>query len=485
LGSNPTISGNIVPSSGIFPNSFFIININCLSNSGTNYSSDFAALPVNTLWKFSDISGNNIYYTQTSLGNSNTSYYEFALTYVSGISWTPLIGDIITVEAIGLGGYLGSSLFEISARFNSDTSYYNLQTSFNVGSVLPLLTNGFTYSFSGGVSASSVITSLTYSFSGGLSSSNAPVVIAGKGTIGFSGDGGTASDAELDRPIGLAYDMGGSLYIADTNNGRLRMVDPSNIITTISGNTPGFYGPDGTFAFASDLYEPSDVAVDNAGRIYISTISGTGSDPYNVVRRIDPSGIIDAYVGTVGFSGIYSGNGVVANTSRLNSPQAICIDQSNNILYVCDTYNNRIRKVDLNTDIISDFAGNGALGFGGDGGPAINARLNLPTGVSVDAIGNVYIADSGNNRIRKVDITNRIYTVAGNGGPGYSGDGMPAISTRLNNPTGVAVDLAGNMYIADKDNNRIRLVPIGDIIINSGNNDNLGNIPIFGSKCHR
>jgi sugar lactone lactonase YvrE len=464
-GNNPTISGNIFPSSGSsFPSTYFILNISCLSNSGTNYSSDFASIPVNTLWKFSDILGNSIYYTQTYLGSNNTSYYEFGLTYVSGTPWTPLLGDLISVEAIGLGGYLGSSLFEISARFNSDTSYYNLQTSFDVGSVLPLLTSGFTYSFSGGVSASSAITSLTYSFAGGLSSSNVPVVIAGKGTIGFSGDGGTASDAELDRPMGLAYDMGGNLYIADTNNGRLRVVDTGNIINTISGNTPGFYGPDSVFAFASDLYEPSDVAVDMAGRIYISTISGTGSDPYNVVRRIDPSGIIDLYAGTLGVGGIYSGNGVVANASRLNSPQAICIDQSNNILYICDTYNNRIRKVDLNIDIISDFAGNGALGFGGDGGPAINARLNLPTGVSVDLIGNVYIADSGNNRIRKVDITGKIFTVAGNGGPGYSGDGMPAILTRLNNPTGVAVDMAGNMYIADKDNNRIRLVKPNGII---------------------
>jgi sugar lactone lactonase YvrE len=461
----PTSSGNIFPASGtVFPSSYFIININCLSNSGNNYSSDFASLPVNTLWKFIDILGNSIYYTQTYLGTNNISHYEFGLTYVSG-SLTPLIGDIITVEAIGLGGYLGSNLFEISARFNSDTSYYNLQTSFNTGSVLPLLTNGFTYSFSGGISASSVITSLTYSFSGGISSSTVPVLIAGKGPAGFSGDGGPAPDAELDRPIGLAYDMGGNLYIADTNNGRLRMVDLSTTINTISGNTPGFYGPDSVFAFASDLYEPSDVAVDNAGRIYISTISGSGSAPYNVVRRIDSSGVINIYVGTVGIVGGYGGNGVAANTSKLNSPQAICIDQPNNILYICDTYNNRIRKVDLNTNIISDFAGTGVMGFGGDGGLAIGASLNLPTAVCVDSIGNVYIADSGNNRIRKVLFSfNKIFTMAGNGGPGYSGDGMPALLTRLNNPTGVAVDMTGNIYIADSDNNRIRLVKPNNII---------------------
>ena len=462
----PNISGNLFHSGGFSTISGFIININLLSNSGTNYSSDFAVLPINTLWKFSDISGNSIYYTQTALGsNLPISYYEFGLTHVSGTPWIPLTGDIITVEAIGLGGYLGSSLFEVSARFNSDTSYYNLQTSFNVGSVLPIVNSGFTYSFSGGISASSVITSLTYSFSGGLSSSNVPVLIAGKGPAGFSGDGGPAPDAELDRPIGLAYDMGGNLYITDTNNGRLRMVDLGGTINTISGNTPGFYGPDSVFAFASDLYEPSDVAIDNINRIYISTISGSGSAPYNVVRRIDPSGIIDIYAGNVGIVGGYGGNGVPASMSKLNSPQSICIDNNNNILYICDTYNNKIRKVDLIANIISDFAGMGVMGYGGDGGLALGARLSLPTGITVDSIGDVYIADSGNNRIRKVSfLSGRISTVAGNGGAGYGGDGIPALLTRLNNPTGVAVDSVGNMYIADKDNNRIRLVKPNGII---------------------
>ena len=462
----PNISGNLFHSGGFSTISGFIININLLSNSGTNYSSDFAVLPINTLWKFSDISGNSIYYTQTALGsNLPISYYEFGLTHVSGTPWIPLTGDIITVEAIGLGGYLGSSLFEVSARFNSDTSYYNLQTSFNVGSVLPIVNSGFTYSFSGGISASSVITSLTYSFSGGLSSSNVPVLIAGKGPAGFSGDGGPAPDAELDRPIGLAYDMGGNLYITDTNNGRLRMVDLGGAINTISGNTPGFYGPDSVFAFASDLYEPSDVAIDNINRIYISTISGSGSAPYNVVRRIDSSGIIDIYAGNVGIVGGYGGNGVPASMSKLNSPQSICIDNNNNILYICDTYNNKIRKVDLIANIISDFAGMGVMGYGGDGGLALGARLSLPTGITVDSIGDVYIADSGNNRIRKVSfLSGRISTVAGNGGAGYGGDGIPALLTRLNNPTGVAVDSVGNMYIADKDNNRIRLVKPNGII---------------------
>ena len=466
-GTPPTTSGNLFPGAigvTVFLSSSFVLNINCLSNSGTNYSSDFAALPVGTSWKFSDISGNSIYYTQTSLGTNNTSYYQFVLTYVSGTIWIPSVGDIITVEAIGLGGYLGSNLFEISARFNSDTSYYNLQTSFNTGSVLPLLTNGFTYSFSGGISASSVITSLTYSFSGGISSSNVPVIIAGTGTAGFSGDGGPAVDAELDYPIGLAYDHFSNLYITDTNNGRLRMVDAiTGDINTISGNTPGGYGPEPTFANASDLYEPSDVAIDSSGRIYISTISGSGSAPYNVVRRIDSGGIIDIYAGSLYGSGAYGGDGVPANTAKLNSPQAICIDNNNNFLYICDTYNNRVRRVDLVTDIISDFAGNGFQGFGGDTGLALVGSLNLPTAVSVNSIGDVYIADSGNNRIRKVSL-GRIFTVAGNGAAGYGGDGMPAVLTRLNNPTGVAVDMNGNIYIADSDNNRIRLVKPNNII---------------------
>ena len=478
----PNISGNIFKNGGLSTISGNI-NINLLSNSGDNYSSDFSSLPINTLWKFSDITGNSIYYTQTFLGsNLPISYYEFNLTYVSGTPWVPLTGDIISVEAIGLGGFIGSSLFEVSARFNSDTSYYNLQTSFNTGSVLPLSTNVFTYSFSGGVSASSVITSLTYSFSGGVSSSNVPVIIAGTGTPGFSGDGGPGPNAELDRPMGLVYDYSlsgfGNLYITDTNNGRLRMVDAiTGKINTISGNTPGSYSGDANgpppyssppgFAFLADLYEPSDVATDNIGRIYISTISGSGSAVYNVVRRIDTIGIIDVYVGTVGIPGAYAGDGIPANFSKLNSPQAICIDNNNNFLYICDTYNNRVRRVDLVTDIISNFAGTGVMGFGGDGGFASGASLNLPTAVAVDSIGDVYIADSGNNRIRKVSVigaSGRISTVAGNGAAGYGGDGMPAVLTRLNNPTGVAVDMAGNMYIADSNNNRIRLVKPNGII---------------------
>ena len=481
-GNNPNTPGNILSSTSVFSTSPVLV-INCLSNSGDNYSSDFASLPINTLWKFSDITGNSIYYTQTSLGTNNIGgYYEFHITYVSGTPWVPLVGDIITVEAIGLGGFIGSSLFEVSARFNSDTSYYNLQTSFNTGSVLPLSTNVFTYSFSGGVSASSVITSLTYSFSGGVSSSNVSVIIAGKGTPGFSGDGGPGPDAELDRPMGLVYDYSpsgfGNLYITDTNNGRLRMVDAiTGKINTISGNTPGSYSGDANgpppyssppgFAFSADLYEPSDVAIDNIGRIYISTISGSGSAVYNVVRRIDPIGIIDVYVGIVGIPGAYAGDGIPANFSKLNSPQAICIDNNNNFLYICDTYNNRVRRVDLLTDIISNFAGTGVMGFGGDGGFASGASLNLPTAVCVNSIGDVYIADSGNNRIRKVSVigaSGRISTGAGNGAAGYGGDGMHAVLTRLNNPTGVAVDMAGNMYIADSNNNRIRLVKPNGII---------------------
>jgi hypothetical protein len=469
-GSNPTISGNIFQVGG-FPASSFTININCLSNSLTNYSSDFASLPNNTLWKFSDILGNFIYYTQV-YSVDNTSYYEFGLDFISGSSWVPLLGDIITVEAIGLGGYLGSNLFEVSARFNSDTSYYNLQTSFTVGVVLPVSTSSLTYSFIDGVSFSSTITSLTYSFTGGISSTNITSLIAGEGTAGFSGDGGLAIDAFLDYPMGISYDMDGKFYIADKNNGRIRRVDSLNMppdggqgIDTVAGNTPGVYSGDGFFAIASDLYEPSDVAIDMNNNIYIATISGTGSEPYNVIRRIDNGGIIDVYVGNTGIIGAYFGNGVPASSARLNSPQGIFIDRFTNTLYIADTGNNRVRRVDLNTDIITDFAGNGGNGYAGDNGPALGARLSRPTAVTVDNIGNVYIADTGNSVIRKVSTLGVITTIAGVGlAFGFSGDGGPATSARLNNPTGVAVDDYGNVYIADSDNYAIRLVRPNGII---------------------
>ena len=196
------------------------------------------------------------------------------------------------------------------------------------------------------------------------------------------------------------------------------------------------------------------MAVDASGNLYIAD---TGN---NRIRKVSATGIITTVAGN-GSAG-YSGDGGPATSAQLDGPEGVAVDGSGN-LYIADTCNNRIRKVSA-TGIITTVAGNGSAGYSGDGGPATSAQLSLPAGVAVDGSGNLYIADSGNNRIRKVSATGIITTVAGNGSPGYSGDGGPATSAQLNQPAGVAVDASGNLYIADSSNNRIRKVSATGII---------------------
>ena len=272
--------------------------------------------------------------------------------------------------------------------------------------------------------------------------------VAGNGTFGFSGDGGPATAAELNQPSSVAVDSAGNIYIADSYNNRIRKVDTSGGITTVAGNgTFGFSG-DGGPATAAELNQPSSVAVDSAGNIYIA-------DSYNNrIRKVDTSGGITTVAGNGTFG--FSGDGGPATAAELNQPSSVAVDSAGNI-YIADSANNRIRKVDTSGGITT-VAGNGTFGFSGDGGPATAAELNQPEGMAVDSAGNIYIADYYNNRIRKVDTSGAITTVAGNGTKGFSGDGGSATSTELNYPTGVAVDSSGNIYIADSYNNRIREV---------------------------
>jgi uncharacterized protein (TIGR03437 family) len=188
--------------------------------------------------------------------------------------------------------------------------------------------------------------------------------------------------------------------------------------------------------------------VDAAGNLYIADTSN------NRVRKVSASGMISTVAGT-GSSG-YSGDGGPATSAQLNEPFGVAVDASGN-LYIADTYNNRVRKVST-SGIITTVAGNGSVGYSGDGGPGASARLNNPYAVTVDASGNLYIVDSDNCRVRKLSGAGTITTVAGNGAFGYSGDGGPATSAALGGPEGVAVSANGNLYIADSSNGRIRLV---------------------------
>ncbi len=287
-----------------------------------------------------------------------------------------------------------------------------------------------------------------------LTSAGMITTVAGVGGVSFSGDSGPATLAQLGGPYGVAADSAGNLYIADTSNSRIRKVTPAGTISTVAGDgTEGFSG-DGGPATAAQLHTPSGVAADSAGSIYIA-------DTGNVrIRKVTPAGVISTVAGNGAFG--FSGDGGPAIAAQLAHPYGVAADSSGNI-YIADHSNNRIRKVTA-AGVISTVAGKGTTGFSGDGGPATAAQLARPYGVAVDSTGNLYIADYWNLRIRKVTTAGIISTLAGSGGDGFSGDGGLATAAYMTGPTGVAADFAGNIYIADYWNGRIRKVTAGGII---------------------
>jgi sugar lactone lactonase YvrE len=387
-------------------------------------------------------------------------------------------------------------------------------------------------------------------------------IVAGKGVPEFSGDNGPATQAGLNSPGSLLFDAANNLYIADENNNRIRRVTPSGIITTFAGGGPdvnqppvegvlatntfvspnglaidiggniyvsdwnhnivrkirndstvvtvigngirGFSGDNGPATSAS-IDRPTGLAIDSVGNLYmadfegrrirkvttdgiIHTIAGTGQtgltgdggpainatidlpmdlfinntgDLYisslanNVVRKISASdGIINTIVGNGAYG--FSGDGGPALNATLKGAVSLVIDGAQNI-YVSDRYNSRVRKVD-NSGTISTFAGNGAGNSSGDGGAATSVGLNRPSAVAFDSSGNMYIADAANHRIRKVTTQGAISTIAGTGNPGFSGDNGPAVNAMLDEPQGIAADINGNIYIADTRNSRVRQI---------------------------
>ena len=276
--------------------------------------------------------------------------------------------------------------------------------------------------------------------------------IAGTGEQGYGGDGGPATWAQLGYSQGVTVDGAGNLYIADADNHRIRKVDAATgTISTIAGTGEQGYGGDGGPAARAQLGYPSGVAVDGAGNLYISDFRN------NRVRKVDAAtGTISTIAGT-GEQG-YSGDGGPAIQAQFSQLHGVAVDAVGNV-YVGDYWSHRVRKVEAATGTISTIAGTGEQGYGGDGGPATQAQLRYPSGVTMDGAGNLYIADAGNHRVRKVEAaTGTISTIAGTGEWGYGGDGGPATRAQLRYPSGVTVDGAGNFYIADSRNNRIRKV---------------------------
>ena len=278
--------------------------------------------------------------------------------------------------------------------------------------------------------------------------------IAGTGTPGFSGDGGPATAAQLLTVTGICIDGAGNLYVADLGNQRVRKISTSGIITTVAGDgTVGYFG-DGGAATSAQLNQPSDVAIDAAGNLYIADKAN------NRVRKVTSSGTITTYAGYASVG--YSGDGGAATDAQLNSPTGVGIDGAGN-LYIADQTNGRIRKVNT-AGIIDTVAGNGVFGYAGDGVAATSTALYQPADVHADAAGNIWISDQNNDRVRKVNPAGIISTVAGNGVSGFGGDGGAATSAQVDGPAGIIVDAGGNIYFADQTNNRIRRVNTSGVI---------------------
>jgi uncharacterized protein (TIGR03437 family) len=304
-----------------------------------------------------------------------------------------------------------------------------------------------------------------------IATSGTMTVVAGNGRAGFSGDNGPATQAQLNDPKGLAADSAGNLYIADSQNNRVRKVDRNGVITTFAGNGSTSFGGgprtfnDGGPATSGLLFLPSGVAVDSAGNVYIAD---TGD---NMIRKVTTDGIINTIAGD-SYPGYYDKDdnasddiGPDAINSEFNKPNDVFLDK-NGVLYISDTNNQVVRKVTTDGKI-STIVGDSSSGFKGDSGPATKAGLVAPMATVVDGAGNIYVLSNGDGRIRKVGTDGNITTLAGSGVPGFA-DGNGA-AAQFNFPTGLAIDGSGNLYVADSLNLRIRKVASAAVSTIAGN----------------
>jgi trimeric autotransporter adhesin len=281
-----------------------------------------------------------------------------------------------------------------------------------------------------------------------ISTSGILTIVAGIGGIrGYNGDGGPATAAELYGPNEVTFDKPGNMYIVERYNNDVRMVNTSGIISTVAGSGNSTWSGDGGPATAAGINDPGGVAVDNKGNIYIAEYGSS------VIRKVNASGIISTIAGQVGNPG-YNGDGIAATSAQINMAIGIAVDTTGNV-YIGDNYNNRVRIINT-SGIINTLAGNGNAAFSGDGGPATAAELNWPDHLFIDKNQNLYFGDWSNDRVREINTSGIISTVAGNGASGFTGDGGPATAAELRGPSGVVVSLAGNVYIDDISNSRVR-----------------------------
>ncbi|MBN8691717.1 MAG: T9SS type A sorting domain-containing protein [Bacteroidetes bacterium] len=275
---------------------------------------------------------------------------------------------------------------------------------------------------------------------------------AGTGIAGYSGDNGPAISAQIYLSADITTDSFGNVYFCDNANNRVRKIDPSGNISTIAGG--GSSLAEGIPATSATIIEPHGIAVDASGNIYVSEVYLAR------VRKINTSGIINTIAGNGNVG--YAGDGGPAISAELKWPYDVAVDASGNI-YIADAGNNRIRMINT-LGVISTIAGNGLAGYSGDGGPATSAQLNSASGIDVDPLGNIFIADRFNGRIRKINSSGTISTIAGSGVMGNSGDGGLATLAQIGSPNGVTLDAAGNIYIADGWYGTLRKINTSNII---------------------
>ncbi len=289
--------------------------------------------------------------------------------------------------------------------------------------------------------------------------------IAGTGSGTYAGDGGAATAASLYNPVGTAVDAAGNVYVADLSNNRIRMISAATgVITTIAGTGAAGFGGDGGPASAAILASPTGVCVDPAGNLYIADYANNRIRKVTAISgQVTPSCTITTIAGTGTYGYNTNTNPLLTNFS---GPYSVEMDRNTN-LYIADAGNNRVRMISAFSGNISSIAGTGAAGSTGDGLAATSALLNRPTDIAFDTLGNIYIADFNNNRVRVILASDsKIYAYAGNGTAGYAGDGSAASLAHLNKPVNLAFDGANNLlYISDFGNNRVRMVNRSNFVI--------------------
>ena len=355
----------------------------------------------------------------------------------SGSNATSSIGVIATVAGNGKNGYSGNGGPAIAAQLNQPSC--------------AVADNGGNLYI--GDSATNTIRKVAAAT--GIIS-----LYAGNGVAGYAGDGGPAVSASMYAPAGCVLDSSGNLYVAETGNNVVRkIVASTGIITTVAGTrsgqgcAEGGFGGDGGPAAKAELFCPNGVAIDASGDLFISDSNNQR------VREVNgQTGVITTIAGNGTYG--YSGNGGAATDAMMGNPEQLALDSAGN-LYIAEQGESVIAKVNLSTGIISTVAGNGTTGTGvvkGDGGPATVAQLSGPQGVVLDTAGNIFVADSNNQRVRKVDASSGVITTVAGTTTGYSGNGGPAAQAQLHNPWGLFFDASGNLYIADSDNGVVRKV---------------------------